>query len=264
MSTNRKYSNIWVHFKEYGQLRAKCNYRKMSLSIAGGSNGNLSRHMKSKHPLVTLVTEREPTSHDLPSSSSQNQIQRSIPSVPQRSHQPTMTHFIHRPPPIRKVEQIDNLVLEMVAKEHHALRIIDEPSFQKLITAASHCRGYNLPLRKTLTNTILPKEYNRIMNEINAAIRSAPAVCLTTDGWTSKTNTSYVAVTAHFIDGNSPLKTYLLACEEFGENHTAENLCNFLKKVMEEFDISNKVTAVVSDNAFNIIAAVRLGQWRSI
>nr|CAI5851245.1 unnamed protein product [Callosobruchus analis] len=45
---------------------------------------------------------------------------------------------------------------------------------------------------------------------------------------------------------------------------SAENLCSFLKGVIHEWELGNKITAVVSDNAANVTAAVRLGGWRYV
>ncbi|XP_065368779.1 E3 SUMO-protein ligase ZBED1-like [Calliphora vicina] len=269
MSEKRKHSAIWLHFSEDGNKRAKCNYCKTSLSTSGGSHGNLSRHMKSKHPLTQLNLERQASTPisteilesdvihvDQPSTSTQIRAQ--------TSQSQSITNFFRKPPPVRKVEQIDKQVLKMVAKGHHALRIVEELEFKKLIEVVSQCPGYTLPTRKTLSNNILPTVYNEILSNVKIQLVTATAVCLTTDGWTSKTNVSYLAVTAHYIDDDTNLKSHLIACDEFGERHTAENLTNYLEKIMSDFEINNKITAVVSDNAANITAAIRQGQWKGI
>ncbi|XP_013102542.1 uncharacterized protein LOC106083822 isoform X1 [Stomoxys calcitrans] len=88
MSSTRKYSCIWMHFMEDGRTRAKCNYCQASLSIAGGSNGNLSRHMKKKHSHIVLDPEKHKTEPEeflnedaisaLPSSSAQSVRQKIV------------------------------------------------------------------------------------------------------------------------------------------------------------------------------------------
>ncbi|KAJ8910633.1 hypothetical protein NQ315_012501 [Exocentrus adspersus] len=57
--------------------------------------------------------------------------------------------------------------------------------------------------------------------------------------------------------------THLLDCFSYTEKHTAENLGSLLKKTFEEWRIENKVVCIVSDNAANIIAAIRKGGWAS-
>lgn len=177
--------------------------------VSGGSHGNLARHMK-----IQLSTERQtPTPNIADILQEDNVIDVDQPTTSQirtQTAQPNITRFL------RKAEKIDKQVLKMVAKGHHALRIVEEPEFKKLIEVVLQSPGYTLPTRKTLSNQILPKVYCEFLEQIKEDIRSATAVCLTTDGWTSKTNTSYMAVTAHFINQNTELKSHLIACEEFG------------------------------------------------
>lgn len=201
MSLKRKYGNIWTHFTEDGNQRAKCKYCKASLSFASGCQSNLTRHLKSKHPTTEITPQRQepnPISIDLdsdaPSTSSQS-IQQPV--------QQTIGQFFRRSPPIRKVEKIDRQVVKIIAKGHHALRIVEEPEFKKLIEVVSQCPGYALPIRKTVSNNLLPSIHMEIMEKVKKGVKAAFAVCLTTGGWISKTNTSFLAITAHFIDENT-------------------------------------------------------------
>lgn len=50
MPKSRKTSEIWNHFSEQGNEKAECNYCKTKLSVLKGSTGNLTRHMRLKHP----------------------------------------------------------------------------------------------------------------------------------------------------------------------------------------------------------------------
>ena len=102
--------------------------------------------------------------------------------------------------------------------------------------------------------------YNEVLINVQKKIQAAVALSLTTDGWTSSNNESYIAITAHFIDGETKLCSALLTCQANNDKHTSQNLCNFLKDAMVEWNISHKVAAVVSDNTGNIIAVVRT--WR--
>lgn len=213
MSTKRKHSDVWLHFIEDGDKRAKCKYCKTSLSVAGGSHGNLARHLKAKHPLNDFVMERQATTTaNITDENSVSIVEQPSTSAQIRTQpQQNITQYLRRPPPVRKVEQIDKQVLKMVAKGHHALRIVEEPEFKTLIEMVSHCPGYSLPTRKTLSNNILPRIHCEILSSIKIKLQSATAVCLTTDGWTSKTNASYLAITAHYIDENTELQSHLIA-----------------------------------------------------
>lgn len=59
MASNRKHSKVWNFFDSVDEKSAKCKYCKTVLSVAGGSQGNLSRHLKNKHPAALEETKRQ-------------------------------------------------------------------------------------------------------------------------------------------------------------------------------------------------------------
>ncbi|XP_073954826.1 E3 SUMO-protein ligase ZBED1-like [Choristoneura fumiferana] len=275
-----KRSNVWFHYNEDAdQLRAKCNYCGLYLSIKSGSLGNLSRHMKNKHPTIPLCVQRQPaqelsneehlpttsaataaaapsTSSAVPSSSTMNLASTSTSTYARPGPGTTLpiSNYFRKPPSTRKV-----------VKGHHALRIVEEPEFKIFIEMVSHCPGYQLPTRKTLSNTLIPKIYMEVFQDIQRKIADTPAVCLGTDGWTSTTTESYIAVTAHFIDERTTtLSSVLLGCIKYNERHTSANLMSFLKDIIRDWQISHKIGSIVSDNAANITTAIRMGGWRPI
>ena len=52
-------------------------------------------------------------------------------------------------------------------------------------------------------------------------------------------------------------------CRVQRETHQ-QDLTEFLKNLMREWNIENKITAIASDNAANITVAIREGDWRQI
>lgn len=124
--------------------------------------------------------------------------------------------------------------------------------------------AYSLPTRKTISTSLIPKLYNKVAVVVKIKLSQAEAVCLTTDGWTSINNESFIAVTAHFFNDSFELCSVLLRCSEFYERHTAEKVSEHLLKTAKDWDISNKISAIVTDNAANMTAAVRLCEWRHV
>lgn len=51
---------------------------------------------------------------------------------------------------------------------------------------------------------------------------------------------------------------------EYAEKHTGSNLCEYIKNMSLEWSIDNKITAIPSDNAYNVTAAIRQGNWRQV
>lgn len=122
--------------------------------------------------------------------------------------------------------------------------------------------GYVLPSRKTVSNSLLPQLYETTVENIKNKFKNVTSICLTTDAWTSINNESYVAVTAHYIDGDTKMLSVLLGCQHFTARHTANELSSLLKQQVNKWGLDRLITMVVSDNAANVVASIRLLQWR--
>ncbi|KAF0715473.1 zinc finger BED domain-containing protein 1-like [Aphis craccivora] len=127
----------------------------------------------------------------------------------------------------------------MIVKKYYPFSNVKDPEFKKFVQMLNP--GYTLPSRNTVSNSLIPRF----------------AVCLTTDCWTSVNNTSFLAVTAHFLNGNMELKSYCLDCTEFSDRHTGQNIGERIITIARAWDIDYKVTAVVSDNAANVVAGIK-------
>ncbi|CAH0730281.1 unnamed protein product, partial [Brenthis ino] len=66
MASRRKISILWNHFvEERSSKKGKCNYCSEKISFTCGSLGNLTKHLKSKHPTIsTAPVERQLTVDD--------------------------------------------------------------------------------------------------------------------------------------------------------------------------------------------------------
>ncbi|CAG9782307.1 unnamed protein product [Diatraea saccharalis] len=291
MPPPRKRSAVWSHFTECENKKAKCVYCAQILTMPSGNVCNLGRHLKNKHPTVPLVVERQPVpsaENEVPGCSGMSapplpQPGCSSSSLPpcleiQTTSTPTIvsavqprvasiTDFIqsNKPIPARRAEILDEQLITMIAREYHPLKLVEDVEFKKFVGML--CPGYTLPTRKTLSESLLPKLYEKVLEATKKKIEKAEAVCLATDGWTSINNDSFIAVMAHFLSDQQrtlKMESVLLGCIEYNARHTSSNLCQFLKNMAVEWDIQNKITAVATDNAANITAAVREGEWRQI
>ena len=83
-------------------------------------------------------------------------------------------------------------------------------------------------------------------------------ISLTTDLWTSIANDPYIGVTGHFLDSKWKLKSVMLTVEEMDERHTGKNIAARLKDIAVLWRIDDKVSAVIRDNAANMVATTRV------
>jgi hypothetical protein len=72
------------------------------------------------------------------------------------------------------------------------------------------------------------------------------------DGWSSRSQDSYISATAHFMNEEWVIKIYTLCTQLMEDRHTTENLKILFNMINEDWNISGKVNAVVHDNASNI------------
>jgi len=183
----------------------------------------------------------------------------------QNTHaQSSIVNYFHRPLPLSKSKSIDHQLIKMIVKEYHPFSIVEDKEFRKLINMLSP--NYIIPSRKTVSNSLLPQMYEMVVQNVKNTLKNVSAVCLTTDGWASRNNQSFVAVTAHFVDPENitELSSVLLGCSSFPESHTADNLASFLKNITSEWGLCQRISVVVTDNAENMKLAVDKCNWRRL
>ena len=94
------------------------------------------------------------------------------------------------------------------------------------------------------------------------------ACSLTTDIWSSCATEAYVTLTIHYLDDDWEMKAFVLETSGFPECHTSINIAEKLESIAEKYSITNKVTAVVHDNAANMVAALHVFEnkhgWESL
>ncbi|KAJ8348830.1 hypothetical protein SKAU_G00274190 [Synaphobranchus kaupii] len=124
--------------------------------------------------------------------------------------------------------------------------------------------GYNMPCRKTIMARV-EKLYNDCSASTKRELSKTPYVAITTDCWTSMNTLSYITATCHHIDEKWDIKSHVLTTEKMEERHTAENLRTALTTIIAEWvGDSSKVSAVVHDNAANIVKANDGYDWESV
>lgn len=146
----------------------------------------------------------------------------------------------------------------MIASDFQPYSIVEDKGFRRYSQKLNP--AYVLPSRKTLSQKIVPEMFENERALLQHRVKMASAVCLTTDCWTSRTNTSFMSVTCHYIE-NYKLASSLLDCFQFSEKHTSENLAEELLKVAKEWNVEDKVVCCVSDNAANITKAIKILKW---
>ena len=300
-SKYRKTSQVWEYFSDIGDNKAKCNFCSKLISYRGGNIFNLNRHVRTVHPTICLSTQRlnpaRPDSPDDPDtvisepsiiSAAAAIAAASTPDVTSTTNANTTTttaaatttttattmpsafrktqnaiaSYFPKPLTNKNSKEIDFLLLKALVKNYLPFQIVENSDFRQFVRKLNS--SYTMPGRKTVSNDLLSQLYSVTKERVREQLRPASSVRITTDCWRSLANENYISVTAHYLDNDCNLKSSLLDCFVYEQKHTAANLAEELKRITREWGVESKISGVVTDNAANIVAAVRLTGWKHI
>lgn len=238
-------SIVWKYFEPLDESRAKCKVCQSTVKTAKNTT-NLFAHLRNKHPVENAAAMKEKA--DAPKSKRQEETQQSIPSL-LSSAQPYGRSSA-------KKQKLDASLLLMLTKDMQPARIVEDDGFRHFVKELDS--RYELPSRRTIMRDMLPKVYTDEKQLLMNELMETSFVALTTDIWTSSQTQAYLSVTAHYITRQFQLTSAVLKTVNMTTTHTGENIAAELTKVIYEFSLKGKVVAVVSDNASNMTAAVRI------
>ncbi|XP_067205354.1 E3 SUMO-protein ligase ZBED1-like [Linepithema humile] len=151
----------------------------------------------------------------------------------------------------KKEAQLIDAIAFMITKDNLPLSIVDKEGFTYFCKIA--CPLFKLPGRKQITNVIESK-YEILSTIIKQRISVAVNITITADVWTETMNTvSFLDLSVHFLY-NEELDSVTIGVFKLNKRHTSEYLSAKIKMICDDFF---KIHAVVTDNAVNIIGAVR-------
>ena len=179
-------------------------------------------------------------------------------SKTQKTVQDTLPKSLTRNIPYKDDSQrkktLDQKVLDLIVIDMQPLSVVEDKAFRSLMHEMDP--KYKIISRKQLTQVLLPSKYEMEKASLMSRLNQVENLAVTTDQWSSRNNEGYTTITAHFIDDNWNIHSPVLMTRHKPQRHTAINLANELAEAFEEFQIKDKVTAVVTDNAPNITSAV--------
>ncbi|XP_042070641.1 E3 SUMO-protein ligase ZBED1 [Haplochromis burtoni] len=133
--------------------------------------------------------------------------------------------------------------------------VVENTGFREMLRVLEP--RYSIPSRTHFTDIAVPALYKETKAKLETAVSAAPAVALTSDGWTSRATQSYLTVTAHYIDPEWQMKNCVLQTR-LVESHATDDLAKGLSEAVEDWKLvrPNVTISVTTDNAKNIVNAV--------
>ena len=180
-------------------------------------------------------------------------------TVRAQEEQMTMTDFLAPPkkytPHDPRQQQLTDALVMYIACDLVPFSVVDSSHFKRLMEVADS--RYQLPSRKHLVGKLLVEKCSSLQSTVKSSLESTSDVCVTLDIWSSRQMRSYLGITAHYIS-DWTLRSVVLACKRFRGRHTADNIIRQYEACLTEFDITQKISAIVTDNASNMTAAFSL------
>lgn len=109
--------------------------------------------------------------------------------------------------------------------------------------------AFKKPSRYQLANPLLDKEYEKVQSSTLEKIRSADSVTMMSDGWTNVNQDSIINIMVA-----TPEPVFYSSVPTEGESHTGVYIADILGGAINDIG-SDKVKAVVTDNARNMVTA---------
>lgn len=124
--------------------------------------------------------------------------------------------------------------------------VVDNPYFRAFIN--HFCPRYTVPERHQVKESIIDAFNSKRTKIINELSQIEGRCSLTADMWTSINQEAFLGITIHYIDLNWHLCNFLLDIIPFNARHTGVNIAQGIRRVLGEFNISNKIIALTTDN----------------
>ena len=177
-----------------------CKHCGERLAYNGNGSARVA-HMKSFHADVKLSNKIKE-----PKENSQISLIENSGQGKQASIKDLLLNKNHYAAGSKEKEERNDAVFDYIVKTRKPVSTVDDVWFTKLL--AKFDNRYRLPCRQTFTNTIIPNKFIQLKAEMREVLDTVRYASVTTDGWTSLGNISYMGVTVHFVH-NFKLKRYL-------------------------------------------------------
>ena len=107
-------------------------------------------------------------------------------------------------------------------------------------------------LSRNLTSKVNSAKITKTQQDLFLQLQKADKVCATIDLWSTSQMRSYFGVTGHFIV-DWVWQSVMFACRWFHGSHTADAITKQFDRITATFDLTNKISYIVTDNAANML-----------
>ena len=151
--------------------------------------------------------------------------------------------------------KITEALVKFIAGDLLPLSTVESPHFRSFLEELDP--SYQIPIRKYLTKKLLRVKTSSVQTMLKKELKDAAYLALTIDLWSNRQMKSFMGITVHYLQ-DWKMESGMLACKMMRGSHTADNIYQHYAEVAAMFDITNKITFVVTDNAANMTRCFQL------
>ncbi|KAK0153187.1 putative AC9 transposase [Merluccius polli] len=133
------------------------------------------------------------------------------------------------PSQVTRKKELDEALVSMIVGDTQPFSIVEDQGFMEFVGKLDPT--YVIPTRKAVKAMVKAK-YEEEKQKAKLQLQNVTAVSVTSDMWTSINMDAYLALSCHYIDENTCLKSTVLGVVYFPEKHTAVNLASVKTSLM--------------------------------
>ena len=199
-------SVVWNHVTKVDNGKIECNHCIKTWSYQRGSTSNPLKHLKDEHYSKLTDEQKKEMSKDGETSGKDG-------TIPKR----TLFKKVYEAGPLprnhRSVKRVDAKLARVLISSNASWSLLDNANFGAFCDEILSGR-YNLPTRTYILNNVINPMFQETKEHIKKELKKYKNIGLTTDAWTSMVQQSYITVTAHIIDEDFKLVSYVLDTQE--------------------------------------------------
>ena len=252
-------SVAWVGFDEIeGSKNAQCKHCIQIIKRSTSNTSNMLQHFRTKHEAHYLVAVERAHAESAASASSSTPSPRpSMVKAAAREKGRITSYLDHKSgapfePNSAKAKMLNEAVLNMIVLDNQPFTVVDEHAgFIKLIGLCEP--RYVLPGRGFIRGLLAPKAA-QVRQLVRQKLQDASHVAFTSDIWTEKvTVRSFLSLSAHWIDADWKLQSFVLHATWFKEHHNSVEISDKLLNMLGTWKIGARRRSVMArDGAANM------------
>ncbi|CAF1422957.1 unnamed protein product [Rotaria magnacalcarata] len=145
----------------------------------------------------------------------------------------------------------------LIIKCNLPLSMVENNAFREFIKECNI--KWNQISAKTLKQNSIAAFTEKVNKTIYEELKAVDHLTLTVDGWCDRRCRSFLGITCHYIDSKMVPQSCLLDFIRLKSPHTGENIHETTERILDRFNMKEKVYKIVTDNTSSMIKAYKFG-----